>query len=89
MKACSRTESVRMESWTGMERGSRNSGTGYTEISGVKSQNNPKDTMSHYGLDGCVQFKRLWDGKKCSCFGSGEHGKIRMYGHVEFEEPLR
>lgn len=27
--------------------------------------------------------------KKCSCFGSGGHGKIRMYGHVEFEEPLR
>lgn len=51
MKACARTESVRMESWTGLERGSRNSRTGYAEISGVKSQNSPKGSMSHYGLD--------------------------------------
>lgn len=89
MEACSRTESIRMESWTGLGRGKRNSRTWYTEISGVKSQNNPKDSMSHYGLDGCGQSKRLWDRNKCPCFGSGGHGKIRMYGHVEFEEPLR
>jgi hypothetical protein len=89
MKACSGTESIQMESWTGLERGSRNSRMWYTEISGVKSQNNPKDSASHYGLDGCVQFKRLWDRNKCSCFGSGGHGKIQMCGHVESEEPLR
>ena len=60
MEACSRTESIRMESWTGLGRGKRNSRTWYTEISGVKRQNNPKDSMSHYGLDGCGQSKRLW-----------------------------